>query len=231
MSVRRLSGIIMVVLVVLAGAGSVLAGQTIGAKAWLAEWEVSEAGFSDSDSALMYMLQYNFNVPESKIDLSAQVGWGDGWTIGGTSADRTDILLSVSHRLGYFQYGLGYHYINQGQTITGEGDWTGTYHGPELLLGAVCPLPHGFAVVVSGQYIPVLFWEGDDSIAHVTNSGETDAFGYDISASKAFEFWRLAVGYRAQHIDGDRGDKSKDTWIIDDDFSGFYVSAGILLSK
>lgn len=231
MSVRRLSGVIIGVLVLLAGVGTVLAGQTVGAKIWQAEWEVSDSGFSDSDSAIMYILQYNYNMPESKTDISAQVGWGDGWTLDNTSADRTDVLLSLSRRSGYFQYGVGYHYIGQGQTFAGVGDWTGTYHGPELLLGAFYPLPGGFGIVVSGQYIPILFWKGEDSIDNITNEGETDAFGYDISVNKSYESWRVAIGYRAQHIDGDRGDANKDTWIIDDDFSGVYLSAGIVLGK
>lgn len=210
-----------------------MATSSVGVKLWLANWEAvsTESGEGNSwdlGDEMMYMLQYSYVIPDTPMAFTVQGGMGSGWRGEGDTQDhsRTDFLMNISRRLGKnFHAGLGYHYQAQENKNSG---WEGTYHGAEALAGAVLPLGDaGLSVMVTGMYIPLLFWDSDSG-PDGTNDGETYAYGFDIGLVQKLSNWKIAVGYREQDIEGDRGKAEATTYITDDNFGGFYTSASIV---
>jgi hypothetical protein len=230
---RGMKIVAMVLVAVVLISAPAMATSSAGVKLWLANWETVTTEFgggrsSDLGDELMYMFQYSYVIPDSRMALSAQLGLGSGWKSEGETEEssRTDVLVNLSRRMGnYFHGGLGYHYMGQEDDSSG---WEGTYHGPEVLAGVVIPLQDtGLALSMTGMYVPILFWDAEMENAG-TNDGETYAYGFDVGITIKVESMRFAVGYREQDIEGDLGNPDALHYIVDDNFGGIYTSASIM---
>lgn len=213
------SRVALALLLTFAAACSGYAGQAaVGVRAWYANWSVDRRSSSslpeDLGETLMYVGQLSYSLANIPLSVSVQYGTGDGWE---GEHDRSDLLVAAAYKVSVFHGGLGYHSMHQSSH-----GYENVQHGLELLGGGAVRLGHGFHVGFMAGFIPILSWDAEEE-GIKDDGGHIAMYTYDVNMAYTFERFRVAVGYRAQHIEGGEGESGY-SWVSPDDFSGIYGS-------
>jgi hypothetical protein len=208
------------------------AADTVGARLWYAQWDVSYEDASgkeqelDFDAAPMFVLQYSHQFADQRWLAFGQVGYGEGWGNEERDTDdtRLDVMAGGCAVFDWFRCGLAYRYMQQDSDYSasspvGEADWTGRYHGPELLAQGLLPLVDRFKLSLQATWQPFVFWS-DEYSGGDEGDGTTWAYSLDGGLVYSFERYFVQLGYRWQHVEEDTDEGGG---ITDDDFHGPYL--------
>ena len=176
------------------------AENTVGLRAWFAEYHVSSA---DESGYLgrrpFYGAQAQSPLPGLPLTAVAAAAHGEGWDLRTT---RYDLMLGATYQQNMLSAGAAWHAIGFRQK---DVQYSVFEHGPEALVAFAVPVSSWSYAKAAATLLPVLMLSDNSGASAVT-------YGYtwDVSVGAGRNEWSLAAGYRANYVADNAATKAQE---------------------